>query len=102
MELPDSELVQRLNRETSKIAWTELQKFYARGVVIAVDPALDLIAVAADVHRDNKPRVEQWLSEGQIGQVGDEQAEQWLREERTVWAVVLAPWVLVQQCNNEI
>lgn len=101
MELNDTELVQRLNRETSKIAWSELQKFYARGVVVAVDPSLDLIAVATAVHRDDKPVVEQWLAQGLVGQVDDQRAEQWLRGEQQVWAVVLAPWVLVQEYVNK-
>ena len=41
-----SELMLKLNRETSRILWTELQRFYAQGAVLVVAPELDLIATA--------------------------------------------------------
>ena len=36
----DEELQRRLNTETSKLKWTELQRHYAGGNVVAVDEAL--------------------------------------------------------------
>ena len=39
----DAELKTRLNQETSKLRWTELQRHYAGGNVVVVDEALDLI-----------------------------------------------------------
>lgn len=97
----DDVLKNKLNRETSKIAWSELERFYARGVVFAVDPALDLIAVAIAMHQDDKSTVEAWLSEGGLVRVGDSQAQQWTDSHQTLWAVVVAPWVLVQEPQND-
>jgi hypothetical protein len=39
-------LIARLNAETAKITWHELQKHYAAGNVLAVAAAADLIQVA--------------------------------------------------------
>ena len=92
----EQELLARLNRETAKMPWSELQRFFAQGVVICVEPALDLLKVASEVIQDNKIQVEQWLAEGLVHQLSDEQALTWLEEEATLWAVVSSPWVFVQ------
>lgn len=86
----------KLNRETSKIHWHELQKFYAKGAVVAVNKGMDLIDVAVQFSEDNKAQVEAWLTEGCVGLVKDKQAQQWYQENTLHWAVVIAPWVLVQ------
>ena len=38
-EPADQELITRLNSETAKIGWHELQKHYAAGNVVAVSPS---------------------------------------------------------------
>ena len=86
----------RLNRETAKIPWLELQRFFASGATLAVKPGLDLLEVADQLSRDNKDRVAGWLAEGGLAPVSDEQARQWVETDAIVWAVVLMPWVLVQ------
>ena len=87
----------KVNMETSRIAWKELQRFFASGVAVQVSPRLDLVEVAFQMHSDNKPQFESWLTTGMISKVTDEQAASWLAAEEEVWAVVVSPWVLVQQ-----
>jgi hypothetical protein len=86
----------RINSETSKIAWQELQRFFAQGHAIGVSHQLDLIEVAYQVSQDNKAQVEVWMQGGQFGPVGDAQALEWLEANALMWAVVVRPWVLVQ------
>ena len=88
--------MQELNQETSKIAWAEMQKFFASGSTIFVDAGLDLIETAAELSLDNKAALEQWIHQGKVAPVNDEQAKLWLEHDTVVWAVVMAPWVLVQ------
>jgi hypothetical protein len=97
---PEADLRTRLNGETSKIAWNELQKFYAKGRVIGVATEQDLIEIACEVSRDNKEVVEQWLQTGVIFQVDDQMARKWHENKSTHWAVVIAPWVLVQELRD--
>ena len=94
------DLIASLNRQTAKIPWLELQKFYAAGAVVAVSEQGDLIAIAAEFSRDNKAAVGKWLADGTIVKVGDELAAQWLQQQPLVWAVVVAPWVLVQRVRD--
>jgi hypothetical protein len=85
-----------INTETAKIAWKELQRFFAQGYALAVSPQLDLVDAAYQVSQDNKQQVEIWMAAGQFGPVSDAQALEWLEANVLMWAVVVRPWVLVQ------
>lgn len=90
----------KVNLETSRIAWKELQRFFASGSAVAVSAELDLVEVAFQISEDNKAQVEQWLAAGQIGRVTDEQALAWFEADADVWAVVVSPYVLVQSAES--
>ncbi|MDH3343443.1 MAG: DUF2288 domain-containing protein, partial [Gammaproteobacteria bacterium] len=83
-----------------KIAWHELQYFFASGMAIYVSDELDLIEVATSFVDDNKAMVERWMQDKLVMPVPDDQARDWYNNESMVWAVVVKPWVLVQQVNN--
>jgi hypothetical protein len=87
----------KINQETSRIAWKELQRFYASGATILVSSELDLVEVAFQISEDNKLQVAQWLSMGKIGKVTDAQALAWYEADAEVWAVVVSPYVLIQE-----
>jgi hypothetical protein len=86
----------KITAETAQINWLELQKFYAAGDVLQVSAALDLIEVAYAFAKDAKPQVAGWLAQGQLGKVEPDQAQVWYQQQTTLWAVVISPWVLVQ------
>lgn len=92
----NQQLIARLNSETAKIDWHELQKHYALGNVLAVAEAGDLIQVAVALHRDDSAQIQQWLSEKVILEVNDQQALAWYEGNATVWALVIPPFILVQ------
>lgn len=91
-----NELRAKLNRETAKISWLELQRHYAAGNVLAVAEGADLIAVAEAFHSDSAAQVKQWLSDGTVAPVDDAAATRWVDQAAEHWAVVVAPFVLVQ------
>lgn len=93
---PQDVLQAKITLETAQIGWRELQRFFAAGRAVAIDPALDLIQVAAEFSSDNKALFESWLAQELVAPVTDDQAEQWYDNDDVVWAVVVAPWVLVQ------
>ena len=88
---------EKVNLETSKIAWKELQRFFASGSVVSVAASLDLVDVAYQFSIDNKILVAQWLQNSQVALVSDQQAINWLESDTEVWAVVVKPWILVQE-----
>ena len=97
----DDILQAKITLETAQIAWRDLQRFFAAGTAIAVDPSLDLVEVATEMSRDNKAQFEGWYTRKLVGPVSDAQAEHWYQGDETVWAVVVAPWVLVQAPEPE-
>ncbi len=97
---PQQILRAKVNLETSRIAWKELQRFFASGGAIAVSSDLDLIEVAFQISEDNKKLIAQWLSGGKIGKVSDAQALTWYEADADVWAVVVSPYVLVQEVKD--
>jgi len=98
---PEEEVRVRILAETAKIAWKELQRFFAQGVVILVRPGLDLVDVAFEMTKDNQAHVKQWMGAGDLQGVSDDQAREWLEVNALMWAVVVKPWVLVQPILRE-
>ena len=86
----------KVNQETSKIAWKDLQRFFAAGMALTVSEDLDLVEVAFQVSEDNATRIREWMAAGKFGKVSDEQAVIWFERDELLWAVVISPWVLVQ------
>jgi hypothetical protein len=88
---------EKVNLETSTIAWKELQRFFAAGTAVFVASSLDLVDVAYQFSIDNKNQVGQWMQDKQVALVSDQQAIDWLESDAEVWAVVVKPWILVQE-----
>ena len=87
---------EKLNLETAQIPWSELQRLYARGVVLVVSPDVDLVTVGAAFVDDKAELVKGWLESNQLRKATDDDAKAWFEADASVWAVAAAPWVLVQ------
>jgi hypothetical protein len=96
----EAELRDKINRETARLPWAELLKHFAAGNVVFVSNGLDLIDVAVRISHDDKASISAWMDEGRIAKVSDHQAETWLAANATLWAVVVSPFVLVQQAKG--
>lgn len=92
----DALLLAKLNQETARMPWSELMRWFASGAVVAVSAELDLIEVAAAMSRDDKAAVQAWIEGQQVARISDQQAQVWVDQDVTVWAVVVKPWILVQ------
>ena len=89
-------LKRKLNQDTAKIRWSSLTEYQVQEAVVEVDSSLDLILVGCEFVRDNREQVEDWLRKGLVAKVSDDKAKLWAQDNREMWAVVVAPWVLVQ------
>jgi hypothetical protein len=96
-ELDGNQLRQKINLETGRITWQELQRHFARGVVVVVANELDLVEVAARFSEDDRQSTETWISNGQVHRATDDDARRWDGQNTTFWASVVAPWVLIQE-----
>ncbi len=93
---PEADLEALFNAQTGQATWGELERAFARGVLIRVDPGLDLVAVACCVARDEASTLQGWMSTGQVAPVSAEEAQAWSGTGTQFWAVVAAPFVLAQ------
>jgi len=93
----DTELRDKVNRETARLPWTELLKHFAQGNVVWVANTLDLVDVAVRISHDDKASIGQWMEAGLLAKVDDQQAQRWLETDAQLWASVVSPFILVQQ-----
>jgi hypothetical protein len=100
MAMSHSESLEKLAAESGVIAWPELQRHFARGVVVVVSPPLDLLEVAAAMARDDAPMLGDWMQSSRVLRATYEQARQWEMAQPALRAVVVAPWVLVQEIRQ--
>ena len=91
-----SALYQKLLGETAKIGWSELERFFARGMLLRVARDLDLVSVATAIAADDSQQVAQWLSAGLVERLQAETAADFAARDPELWAVVVSPWVCVQ------
>ncbi|EEO28747.1 DUF2288 domain-containing protein [Oxalobacter paraformigenes] len=90
-------LYAKINLETAQIPWKELERFFAGGRIISVDDSVDMIRVAQLMAADDVKAVSDMLEKKEIGKVTDSQARIWSASDALLWAVVVKPWILVQQ-----
>ena len=90
----------KLNLETARLGWKELERHFARGDVIRVAVGVDLIDAALLIAENDAAAAQVWLTEGRIARAGINHAEDWHARQPTFWAVVVAPWVLVQEVTK--
>jgi len=98
----DTELHDKINRETARVKWAELERHFAQSSVVYVSADLDLINVALRIAHDDKESVTRWMTEGKIAKVTDVQARSWAASEMSLWACVISPFVLVQPEKKQL
>jgi hypothetical protein len=92
-----STLYAKLLGETASITWKELQPFFAKGALLWVEQTLDLIAVAEAFAENREAQVAAWLKSGDVGKVSESKALDLFERDPPLWAVVVAPWVLIHE-----
>ncbi|AAZ98107.1 conserved hypothetical protein [Thiobacillus denitrificans ATCC 25259] len=102
MTSPSEILRAKLNLETAQLAWPELERHFARGVVVKIAPGTDLVDAALQFAENNAAAIQAWLEDGRVARAELADAEDWHARQPRFWAVVVAPWVLVQEAAKEL
>jgi hypothetical protein len=92
----DTELRIKINLETARLPWSELERHFAQGTVVYISEELDLVDVAVRISHDDKDSIAAWMADGKIGKVTDVQAQTWAALEALLWTSVVNPFILVQ------
>jgi hypothetical protein len=95
-----SDIEQKTNLETGRISWTEIQPHFARGAMILIDSDLDLVKIASAFIRDDREWIATLLGGNRVRKPNMLDAERWFTVDMEFWAVVVAPWILVQETSS--
>ncbi len=91
----------KLNSETARMPWKELQRHFATGHTLYIDPSLDLIEVGYRMERDDAAQIEEWMKQSLIRPVSNDQARRWYNDDAELWTCVVRPWVLLQPADEQ-
>ena len=97
MNQEPSTLYAKLLGETSTIEWKALEKFFAKGEVLWIAPELDLIEAAQALSQDEAEKVAAWMASGSLSKVSASQALDFVERDPELWAVVVTPWIMIQE-----
>lgn len=92
-----STLYAKLLGETAVISWAELQPFSPVAPCSRSMPRWTWWKSPRPLAGDDREKVAAWLSGGGLSKVGEDAAKDFLERDPTLWAVVVAPWVVIQE-----
>ena len=95
-------LYEKLNLETARIQWADLERHFARGVVIVIDENLDLPNIAEKMACDDASFIQKMIQQNKIHTPTDQEALLWSSNQQEFWAVVVAPYVLIQLATSSL
>ncbi len=90
---------QELKGECAPVFYKEIEKFFAKGMLVLVADELDIIDVALAIQNDQTEQMEQWIKDKQVIRVHDEHAIKWSKTNEPLMAITAVPWVLVQEIS---
>src|SRR5690606_8325410 len=91
----------KLLGETAAVSWEGLEPFVVRRTLLEVAGDCDLVEAALAVSQDDRAKVAQWMGNSKLGRIEVEQEKDWQARDPELWALVIAPWVLVQKCGAQ-
>lgn len=86
-------------QELGVISYLDLQKFFAKGIVLMAVEPLDMIEVAVAINEDDTQQVQSWVDAQLLIRANDDHARAWVETDAVFKAVTVAPWVLVQEVH---
>ncbi|HKM27213.1 MAG TPA: DUF2288 domain-containing protein [Thiopseudomonas sp.] len=92
-----STLYAQLLGETAQITWAEVMPQFAKGNVLWVASQHDLVAVAEYIINDDKKQVSALMQQKALHVLTDATAMDYAARDPELWAVVVAPWVIIQE-----
>lgn len=87
---------EKLAKYTGEVDWSYLKPHYEAGVLLYVDPTLDLTTVGEAFANDATDTVQAWLKCGDLLKPSEPHAAFWEESKACFTALVVSPFVLIQ------
>ena len=88
--------LEKLEKYSGDVDWSYLRPHFESGVMLYVDPSLELKKAGLALAKDDKAQVEAWLKAGDLMQPCDLHAKHWQENDTHFNAMIVRPFVLVQ------
>jgi hypothetical protein len=88
---------QELKGECAPVFYKEIEKFFAKGMLVLISEALDIIDVALSIQNNEVKQMQTWVDAKQVIRVHDKHAKNWSKTNEPLMAITAVPWVLVQE-----
>ena len=88
---------EELQHECAPILYAEIERFFAKGMLVLVAKNIDIIDVALIVQADDSKQLEELIKQQKVIRVHDEHAIKWSKENTELLALTAVPWLLVQE-----
>jgi hypothetical protein len=93
---------EKLRSEVLAAPASDLVPHFARGALLLVDPALDLLDAAVAIARDDRERVEAWLAARTLSRASDDDARALVSQPTLRFQfVIVQPWVVAQKLPGD-
>jgi len=89
-------LTEKLKNEIGTANWPLLKPHAERGVLLIINPQLDLLEVAALVAEDRTEQIRMWLDNSKISRPTSAQLKEWEMGETIFTCIIVHPFVLIQ------
>lgn len=89
-------LKQKLNLETAKISWKEIESFFAKGNLLQIETDRDLVEVGELIASNNEKEIEKLILEKKIAFATPDWVKKHCQANTELWTLVVAPYVLCQ------
>ncbi|QQL44464.1 DUF2288 family protein [Sulfuriroseicoccus oceanibius] len=93
----DMPFEEKVAKYTGEVDWSYLEPHYKNEALLWVDPSLELKDVAKALGDDDTETVANWLGNGDLVKIGSLHAMQWEGTDEKFTALVVTPFVLMQQ-----
>ena len=87
---------EKLAKYTGDVDWSYLKPHFEAGVLLYVDPTLELAKVGEAFTSDESGKVQAWLKTGDLVKPSEPHAAYWEESNAHFTALVVSPFVLIQ------
>lgn len=97
MHQPPIKTRDELQQQCAAIAYQEIQRFFAKGMMVLVADGVDIIDVAWLMQNNEVTTLTQLIAQKKVIRVHDKHAKKWSKKNTQLLAITVVPWLLVQE-----
>lgn len=91
----------KIKKDIFTAKWTDLQRHYALGSVYLLDGEVDMVELSIAVASDDASKIKALLESGKMGQIPDETAQNFAKDNSLFQCSIIQPFVFVQTLESE-